>query len=765
MRTWRLLPQTTPIPPSLLHAAGGRPHLARILLQRGLVDPAHVRAFLDPDGYTPAPPEAMPGLVAGVERIETAIRRGERILIWGDFDVDGQTSTALFVSALEALGALVLYHIPVRARESHGVRPDVLRTYIDAGFELLVTCDTGIAAADAVAMANAAGVEVIITDHHDLPAVLPEALALVNPKFLPPEHPLAALPGVGVVFKVVEALFTRAGRADEVEAYLDLVALGIVADLATQVNDTRYLLQRGLSVLRRTERVGLKAIMERAGIQASVLTEEDIGFGIGPRLNAVGRLADANVAVPLLTTKDRALAGQIAGELERLNEERKLLTDQVYGAAREQVDKDPTLAQYAALVLAHPHWHQGVIGIVASRLVEEYGKPVILLASPEGEPARGSARSVDGYNVTEAIATQTAMLHGFGGHPMAAGLAIDADRIDRFRVGVSTALSTQRDGAPPDPVLEIALKVDMDALTTDLAEELQAAAPFGPGNPPVNILCTGLEPLSVRTLGKTARHRKVTLKGRSEAECEVLWWNSADERAPEGALDLVLRARVGYFRGRGSLTLTWQEHREAGGEAPRMAVEGLRIEDLRGSTDPERQLTEVVNRYPDAQVWGEVGPVWPGMVGRHLLKPSPVLVIWTCPPHQQVVDEVLARVRPETVVVFGREPALERVAAFQRRLAGVAKYALEEFQGETELEVISAAMAGTDIAVLEGLKSLASLGLAVETMSGGHVRLWKTAPGAQSKGDTLGLLLGEAAAYRRLFCRVSSLTPLLDRRV
>ncbi len=734
-------------------------------MQRGLVDPDRVRAFLDPDAYTPAPPEALPGLVAGVERIEAAIRRGERILVWGDFDVDGQTSTALFVSALEALGARVLYHIPVRARESHGIRPDVLQTYIDAGFELLVTCDTGIAAADAVAVANAAGVDVVVTDHHDLPAVLPEALALVNPKFLPPEHPLAALPGVGVVYKVVEALFIRAGRPEELEAYLDLVALGIVADLATQVDDTRYLLQRGLAVLRTTERVGLRAIMERAGIQPSVLTEEDIGFGIGPRLNAVGRLADANVAVPLLTTKNRAEAERIADELERLNEERRLLTDQVYGAAREQVDNDPTLAQYAALVLAHPHWHQGVIGIVASRLVEDFGKPVILLASPEGEPARGSARSVEGYHITEAIASQAALLHGFGGHPMAAGLAIDADRIDRFRVGVSTALSTQRDGSPPDPVLEIALRVDLTALTPGLADEIAAAAPFGPGNPPVNILCTGLKTVSVRTIGKTARHRKVTLAGSSESECEVLWWNSADKRVPEEAIDLVLRARVSFFRGKGSLALTWQEHREAGGVPTRVAQDGLAIEDLRQEVDPERRMADIMARYPGAQVWGEVGPIWSGMVGRHMLEPGPVLVIWTCPPHQHVVDEVLARVRPETVVVFAREPAVEQLADFRRRLAGVTKYALAEYGGEIELERITAAMASTDIAVLEGLRSLAALGLAAEATSEGRVRLWRTSPRAPSESDALALLLGEATAYRRLFRRVASLAPLLDRRV
>ncbi|MEZ4700387.1 MAG: single-stranded-DNA-specific exonuclease RecJ [Rhodothermales bacterium] len=762
MRTWRLLPQHTPIPPALLDAAGGRARLARILMQRGLVDPDRVRAFLDPGAYTPAPPEAMPGLVAGVARIEAAIRTGQRILVWGDFDVDGQTSTALFVSALEGLGARVDYHIPIRARESHGVRPDVLQTYLDDGIDLLVTCDTGIAAADAVELANAAGVDVVVTDHHDLPETLPEAIALVNPKFLPPEHPLSTLPGVGVVYKVVESLYARAGRVGEVEAFLDLVALGIVADLATLTGDARYLLQRGLEVLRRTERVGLRAIMERAGIQPAVLNEEDIGFGIGPRLNAVGRLADANVAVPLLTTRDAGLANEIAEELDRLNEQRRLLTDQVYGAACEQIEKDATLAQFAALVLAHPWWHQGVIGIVASRLVEDYGKPVILLASPEGEPARGSARSVDGYNVTEAIATQAHLLHGFGGHPMAAGLAIDADQIDRFRVGVSTALSRQRDGAPPDPVLEIALKVDFNELTPDFADEINAAAPFGPGNPPVHILCTGLDPVGVREIGKTKRHRKVTLRDRRGAEGEVLWWNSTTEPAPTEAIDLVLRARVGYFRGEPSLSLTWQEYREAGGDAHRPAVERIDIVDHRQQADPAAALQGVLDRHPDALVWGEVGPACDAMKGRHEAEPAEVLVIWTCPPHQRVVDDLLARVQPRTVYAFAADPGLDTVAAFRRRLAGVVKYALTELGGRTDIERLAAAMASTELAVRVGLETLGELGVQVR-FADRDVLLEAGRRTAPAGLETLSMLLEESAAYRRLFGRVASLDPLLDR--
>jgi single-stranded-DNA-specific exonuclease len=764
MRVWRLLPQHEPLPPALLDAAGGRPRLARILHQRGWRDPVRVRVFLDPDRYTPTPPAEIPGLEAGVERIEAAICRRERILVWGDFDVDGQTSTALFVSALQDLGADVDFHIPVRARESHGIRPDVLQPYLDAGIGLLLTCDTGIASVEAVARAKAAGVDTVVTDHHDLPSTLPEAFALVNPKFLPPDHPLATLPGVGVAFKVVEALYERAGRGGEFELFLDLVALGLVADLATLTGDARYLLQRGLRALRETRRVGLRAIFERAGIQPETLDEEDIGFGIGPRLNAIGRLADANRSVPLLTTDDRALAETIADELERLNEERRLLTDQVYAAARAQVEADPSLIQYAALVLSHPHWHQGVIGIVASRLVDDFGKPAILLASPPGEPARGSARSVDGYNITEAIASQAALLHGFGGHPMAAGLAIEADRIDRFRVGVSTALAMQRDGAPPDPVLEIALALDLADLTPDLAVELAAAGPFGPGNPPVNVLCTGVEAVAFRAIGKTERHRKATLRSRANDEAGVLWWNSASEPIPEGPIDLAVRLRPGRFRGGQTVDITWQDHRFAGAESPRTLSESVRVEDLRGASDPERVLHDLLAREPGALVWGEVEPVAGGMVGRHALGPAPVLVVWTTPPGQRAVDEALARVWPHTVYVFARNPGVDDVASFLRRLAGVAKYAFEQHRGGVPIERLAAAMAATEIAVREGLSLLVSVGIEAVVERDGTVVFRRVPARTERNTDALSGLILESRAYRRLFEQTTSLPALLDRR-
>ena len=315
----------------------------------------------------------------------------------------------------------------------------------------MVTCDTGISSHEPLRLARTRGVDVIVTDHHDLPESLPEAYAIVNPKLLPGGHPLSGLPGVGVAYKLAELLYERAGHAGETEGFLDLVALGIVADLALQSADTRYLLQRGLPVLRQARRVGLQVMMEISGLQPAYLTEEHIGFVLGPRLNALGRLDDANPAVELLTTPETGRARVIATHLEGLNARRRLLTDQVLKGALAQIEKDRTLLEQAVLVLAHPDWPAGVIGIVASELAERYNRPTILLAAPPGQPARGSARSIDGVNITAAIAAQKDLLLGFGGHPMAAGLSLDPAHLTAFRRGISRYVERALGGAAPRP--------------------------------------------------------------------------------------------------------------------------------------------------------------------------------------------------------------------------------------------------------------------------------------------------------------------------
>ena len=433
LRDWRLPPENAPPPP--LHAIiGGHPIVSHRLARLGIHDAASAQRFLDPARYTPAPASDLPDIESAADRLREAIRRKERILVWGDFDVDGQTSAALLTASLRELGADVRAHLPNRFTEGHGIHLPTLERHFRTGVDLLLTCDTGVGAHDAVALAAKQGVDVIITDHHALPDKLPEALAVVNPRRLAEGHPLRELPGVGVAYKLIEAL-----DADVAAQHVDLVALGMVSDVMPLLGENRYLLQTGLSQLRDNPRPGVRAIMRQAGINAHTLDESDIGFGIAPRLNALGRIDDANPAIELLTTSDHKRAMTLAAGLEDANARRRFLSNQVYAAAIRQLEEQPHLLEYAALVLHHHEWHSGVIGIVASRLVEEFGLPTVLLASPEDELARGSARSVAGLDIMAALTRTRGLLRTFGGHSMAAGMSLPEHSISDFRRALSRA--------------------------------------------------------------------------------------------------------------------------------------------------------------------------------------------------------------------------------------------------------------------------------------------------------------------------------------
>ncbi len=531
-------PSPVQVSESLREAVGGHPLVADTLARRGLTTVEAARAFLDPDQYRPAPPTDLPGAVEAAERLERAIRRGELICVWGDFDVDGLTSTATLLSTLQDLGAAVRYHIPTRQEGGHGVHLPALRRLIGEGVQLVLTCDTGVTAHEPVAYAQAQGVDVVITDHHDLPPDLPAAYAVVNPKMLPADHPLRELPGVGVAYKLAELLYERASRAAEVEQYLDLLALGIVADVATLAGDVRYLLQRGLERLRRAERLGLRVMMESADVRPDWLTEEHIGFELAPRLNALGRLADANVGVEFLSTADLARARMLAAELEGLNAQRKLLCDQVTQAAESQLERDATLLEQAALVLSHPSWPAGVVGIVAGRLAERYHKPTILIATPDGELGRGSARSVEGCDIHAAIAAQGEMLERFGGHPMAAGLSIQSERIPQFRRALSRTVRQMCADLGRRPALHIDGYLPLSDLSLDLVAQIERLAPFGPGNPPLTLASRGVTLTSHTAVGRSGEHLRLTVENAEGTSQTVLWWQGAGRGLPEGRFDL-----------------------------------------------------------------------------------------------------------------------------------------------------------------------------------------------------------------------------------
>jgi single-stranded-DNA-specific exonuclease len=761
MKSW-VEPSAIGAPGELVSVVGGHPLVAQTLARCGILDPHQAQGFLDPDAYQPTDPDEIPGAPLAVERLAEAIRNGERICVWGDFDVDGQTATTLLVAALGELGADVFYHIPVRASESHGVNLPNLDKVIQQGAELVLTCDTGITAHEAAEYARQRGVEMIITDHHELPAdgePLPPAHAVVTPRLLPADHPLSSLPGVGVAYILAQGLYRRFDREADIQKHLDLAALGIVADLALLTGEARYLLQRGLAALRRGERLGLRAIMELADLNPANISEEHIGFILAPRMNAIGRLGDANPVVELLTTTDEERARLLALDLETLNTRRKLLTDQVYQGALAQIEADPTLAEQDALVLAHTSWPAGVLGIVASRLVERFHKPAVLLVAPPGELARGSARSVDGVNITAAIAAQGELLKTYGGHPMAAGLSMEAEKIPEFRRRLSQAVRPMRGEAPAEAAIQIDAYLSLDELSLELVADLERLSPFGPGNPPLILASQDLRLLSQAPVGRDGEHLLLSVEDPQGATRQVVFWHGAGEPLPEGRFDLAYTVHASTYRGQRDVQVQWLDFRPVEeGEGELRPARSVEVVDYRQHADP-RIFIQRLKQEARVQIWREgAARQEPGGQDRLSLAPAATLVIWTTPPGPVELRQVLESLQPNKVILIGEDPPDVSLEGFLNRLAGLVKHSLQTSQGKVAYRTLAAATAQQEGAVRLGLRWLQANGsLRIQEESLGGSRL---APGSGSKSPDLPALtaqlkalLDETAAYRLYFRR------------
>ena len=730
--------------PASIEALGLSPLIADTLVRRGFTTPEAVRAFLDPDSQTLASPYELPGMDSAVERILSTIRRREQICVWGDFDVDGQTSTALLVQTLTALGADVTYHIPIRAVSSHGVHVPGLSEIIDRGIKLVVTCDTGISAHEAVDYAKSLGVDFVITDHHDLGETLPDAVAVVDPKMLPDDHPLGTLAGVGVAYKLAEALLSRNDFSGSVKGtevatteLLDLVALGLIADVALLKDETRALAQKGLKTLRDSRRLGLQLIAELANQPLSQATEEYIGFVLAPRLNAMGRLGDANPAVELLITGDPVRARVLAAQLEGLNSQRKLLTSQVYRAAEAQLREDPSLLEGAAIVLGHPSWPGGVIGIVASRLKERYNKPVILFNTPEDGPARGSARSVEGLHITEAIAAQKELLLNFGGHPMAAGLSLNQENLPAFRKRLNKTIAGMLGAtALEEPTLQIDAWLSLPELTLDFADTLEGLAPFGAGNPALIFASRDVQLKAIAKIGKAGEHLRLNIEDEGGNTESVLWWNGTDEELPETGtkLDIAYSLRAGTYRGERQLSLEFVDFRVVGEKVVEVKKERIEVVDLRQNLEHLSSLS--VQRFAEGNDKDKLGGT-----DRYHLQPSAELAIYTPPPGPGEFKTILEQVKPQKIYLVTQNPPTEKTEEFLKRLAGMAKFVVAKKDGKTKISELAAATAQREISVRVGLEWLAA---------GGHVTI---APYGDDAGEEDAILLstgsGEGNEYVR----------------
>jgi single-stranded-DNA-specific exonuclease len=541
--TWTIRPCPRGEVGRLATALGVGDATASVLVRRGYGDPEAARAFL-----AAAPPGHDPFLLGDVEaacaRIRETIAAGGRICVHGDYDVDGICATALAVTALRDLGADVGWHLPSRFEEGYGVSRETLARLADDGCALVLTVDCGITAVQEIAEARSAGLEVIVTDHHRPGEELPDC-PIVATK--PSQYPFPELCGTGVVLKVLEAL-----GAEKLDRHLDLVALATVADVVPLLDENRALVAAGMRRLARTDKPGLQALMRAAGVDPATVDTGMIAFRLAPRINAAGRLGHPGAALDLLLTADEAEAGRLAGELEALNRDRQVVEDRILRDAVRQVEEWPEPRRRClAYVIAGEDWHRGVIGIVGSRLVERFHRPVVLIAGGEpGEDWVGSGRSVSAFDLHGALAACAGLLGRWGGHRAAAGLSIRPENVDAF----AAAFAEHAAGAltPEDltPVTVVDAVVRGDELTLGLCEELERLAPFGLGNPNVTLLALGTELSDLDAVGD-GKHLRLAVHAAGARSGAIAFGRGAalDRFRRPGRYDVAFRLAANRWNG------------------------------------------------------------------------------------------------------------------------------------------------------------------------------------------------------------------------
>jgi len=472
--------------------------LAQILINRGVKDPEGVRSFLSPSIDDLHDPFLLNEMDKAVERIKKAIERGEVVFIYGDYDADGITATALLLSGLRMMGARVCYHIPNRITEGYGISKKGIEKARACGADLIITADCGISSGDEIAEIASQGVDVIVTDHHEPPEELPPALAVINPHRPDSSYPFKYLSGVGVAYKLIQALTTHLGR-DEValKEYLDLVAIGTVADSVPLTGENRVFVTYGLKGLNGEScRPGIEALKESAGVRRE-MTSGMLSYTLIPRINAAGRLDDATEVVELFLTDDKERAMALASMLEEQNRERQRIETEVYESACKMIDPERL---DKAIVLSDPSWHQGVIGIVASRLVEMFYRPVFLF-SLNDTTAKGSARSIPPFNVYRGISRCSDILLGYGGHSQAAGLKLLIDNLPLFKQRINHIVDETLSPDDLVPVLEIDAGVKLSEINFNLVRELSLLEPFGESNRIPLLGAKGIEIADYRVVG------------------------------------------------------------------------------------------------------------------------------------------------------------------------------------------------------------------------------------------------------------------------
>ncbi|MEM8829516.1 MAG: single-stranded-DNA-specific exonuclease RecJ [Cyanobacteria bacterium P01_G01_bin.19] len=552
------------------------PLVAQVIANRDINTLDDARAYIEPECLDlPSPMVEFKDLATSVKLIQEAIAEGEQIAICGDYDADGMTSTALLLRALKHLGAEVDYAIPSRMKDGYGINKRIVEEFAESGVGLILTVDNGISAYEPIARAIELGLSVIITDHHDLPQKLPPADAILNPKLLPDRSPYKGLAGVGVAYILAIATAQSLGKLKGLtNPILELFTLGTIADLAPLVGVNRRWLKRGLRALPNSQLVGIQALMEVAEVNETQkqLKPDDIGFRLGPRINAVGRIGDPQMVIELLTTDDPNVALEQADRCEQTNRKRRQLCEQIEKEAIALVESTPIpWKENRVLVVVSPGWHHGVIGIVASRLVERYGVPVFIGTYEEHEEStdrekekepkpplmiRGSARSIDEFNVFDALNYCDDLLGKYGGHRAAGGFSFLAENLEQVKERLSDFAHDCLKIEHLQPLVKVDAQANLNQIDFELYQQLEGLQPWGIGNSPPVFWTPGVRVVEQRQIGKMKDHLKLTLQDPdSNKQVKALAWRWGEYCPLPEYIDVAYKLQENHWQGNTSIEL------------------------------------------------------------------------------------------------------------------------------------------------------------------------------------------------------------------
>lgn len=548
---WRANPRQPELEAKLQREVGVCALTAAVLVARGLDDPAAAHDFLHPRLEDLHDPALLPDYQPAVGELMAARERGDLVFVHGDYDVDGITSAALLTRSLRKMGFKVEAHVPHRLKEGYGIHADMVQRASELGAKLFLTCDCGVGAHDQVEQARALGMRVVVTDHHEVGETLPNAQAVVNPKRKDSQYPFSSLSGVGVAFKLASGLARELGMPVNLfyKNYLDLAALGTVSDVMPLVDENRIIVAHGLERLVETKKVGLRALLKVCQLTGKV-TAQNVGFQIGPRINAVGRMDDAGIALKLLLTSEEQEAKEIAEVLDQANRARKEEQETVFRDALEHIERH-ALLNHRVLVVAGNMWRAGLIGIVAGKLVERFYRPALVVSFDSSGVGRASARSIPGFNLKDAIDEHMPLLLGGGGHTLAAGFSIEWEKLPAFKQSMQDYAAKILTDEDLVPSLNIDAVVGAHEAGPEVVTDLDRLEPFGEANPKPMFLCQDMKVVRVNPM-RNQEHARLSLQGGEGPLRTALAWGTGLEWsavATGAAVDVVFRPEVNEYNG------------------------------------------------------------------------------------------------------------------------------------------------------------------------------------------------------------------------